>query len=221
MPSPKPLIIGLTGASGSGKTTFLSRLRQAFPDDLLCLISQDNYYRPREEQQQDEQGVHNFDLPQSIDQEAFLQDLQTLLRGEIVERPEYTFNNDLAESKMLRFEPRPIILLEGLFVFYQSKVEDLLDLKIYLHARETTALARRIKRDQIERNYPLEDVLYRYEHHVLPTYERYIKPLRDRADLVINNNQYFDRGLEVLSGYLRQYLALHWQIQYDVQQNHS
>lgn len=203
MQASKPFLLGLTGASGSGKTTFLNKLKEAFSEEELCLISQDNYYRPREEQQKDEQGIHNFDLPESIDQEAFFQDIQKLIQGQTVYRPEYTFNNPLAETRMLSFAPRPIVIVEGLFVFYQSKIEDLLDLRVYLHARDTTALARRIKRDRLERNYPLEDVLYRYENHVLPTFERYIKPLRDRADLVINNNKQFDRGLDVLCGYLK------------------
>ena len=78
----------------------------------------------------------------------------------------------------------------------------MLDVKVFLHAKENLKVIRRIKRDQVERNYPLDDVLYRYEHHVLPTFERYIKPYMDEADLVVNNNQKFDWGLEILTGYL-------------------
>lgn len=196
-------IIGLTGASGSGKTTFLHKLCSAFAPEDICIISQDNYYLPKDQQQADEHGILNFDLPQSIDQESFLADLKKLIAGQVVERPEYTFNNPLAKPKMLRFEPKPIIVLEGLFVFYNTEVEKLIDLKLFLHTKDTTAFARRIKRDRIERNYPLEDVLYRYEHHVLPTYEKYIKPLSDKADLIINNNFHFEKALDVLIGFLK------------------
>lgn len=200
----RPFLVGLTGASGSGKTTFLRHLSDAFSSEQLCIISQDNYYRSREDQVIDEHGVRNFDLPESINREEFFRDIQKLLSGESVLRQEYTFNNPLVTPKILTFEPRPIIILEGIFILHYAEIAELLDLKVFLHAKDTTALSRRIRRDQLERNYPLEDVLYRYEHHVLPTYERYIKPFRDQADIIINNNSRFERGLKVLIGFLKQ-----------------
>lgn len=202
----KPLIVGITGGSGSGKTTFIRKLHERFSREELCILSQDDYYRPREEQYRDEQGIHNFDLPHSIDKKAFVRDVKRLMEGEVVRRQEYTFNNENATPRSLAFEPAPILIVEGLFVFHFKKIRKLLDLKVFLHAKENLKVIRRIKRDQVERNYPIEDVLYRYEHHVLPTFERYIKPYMDEADLVINNNQQFDWGLEVLSGFLQAYL---------------
>ncbi|MCB0568204.1 MAG: uridine kinase [Phaeodactylibacter sp.] len=202
----KPLIVGVTGGSGSGKTTFIRKLHERFTKEELCILSQDDYYRPRDEQYCDEKGIHNFDLPHSIDKKAFVRDVKKLMSGEAVQRQEYTFNNDNATPRFLTFEPAPILLVEGIFVFHFKKIRNLLDLKVFLHAKENLKVIRRIKRDQVERNYPIEDVLYRYEHHVLPTFERYIKPYMDEADLVINNNQKFDWGLEVLSGFLETYL---------------
>ena len=81
-----------------------------------------------------------------------------------------------------------------------------LDLKVFLHAKENLKVIRRIKRDQVERNYPIEDVLYRYQYHVLPTFERYIRPYMEDADLIITNNSSFDKGLAVLTGFVRHYL---------------
>ncbi len=109
----KPYLIGLTGASGSGKTTFLQSLKEEFAAEELCVISQDNYYHPREHQEADSQGVKNFDLPTSIDRDQFFIDIQKLLRNETVTRKEYTFNNAEKEAELLVFEPRPIIILEG------------------------------------------------------------------------------------------------------------
>ena len=202
----KPLIIGITGGSGSGKTTFLKHLRASFLEAELCIISQDDYYRPKELQDLDEEGVVHFDKPKSIFRKEFTNDIKKLIAGETVSRKEYTFNNDIADPKTLIFRPAPIIIVEGLFVFHYKKVRELLDLKIFLHAKENLKVIRRIKRDRVERNYPLDDVLYRYQHHVLPTFEKYIQPYMDQSDLVINNNHNFNMGLQVVEGYLRHFL---------------
>lgn len=202
----QPFLVGITGGSGSGKTSFINRVRADLPPDSLCIISQDDYYRPIEQQKRDENGVVNFDRPKSIDKKAFGRDVQRLINGETVRRPEYTFNNRDLTPRMLTFTPAPIIIVEGLFVFHYKNVNALLDLRVFLQAKENLKVIRRIKRDRVERNYPLEDVLYRYENHVLPTFEKYIRPYVDDADIVINNNHSFDRGIEVLIGYLQMLL---------------
>jgi len=198
----KPFLIGITGGSGSGKTTFIRKLRERFPPDDLCIVSQDDYYLPREAQHTDHRGEKNFDLPKSFDKKAFRRDLELLLNGEPVTRQEYTFNNPEAEPRSLTFQPAPIMIVEGLFVFHYKKIAPLFDLKVFINAKENLKVIRRIYRDQVERNYPIQDVLYKYEHHVLPAYEQYIQPYREDADIIINNNENFDKGLEVLCGFL-------------------
>lgn len=199
----KPFIIGLTGGSGSGKTTFINSIRDEFSDDEICIVSQDDYYLKREFQKKDELGIENFDRPKSINKTEFVADVKRLIKGDVITREEYTFNNKEAIPKILTFEPAPIILVEGIFVFHYKKMRQLFDLKVFLHAKENLKVIRRIKRDRVERNYPLEDVLYRYENHVMPTFEKYILPYLDSADIVINNNEKFDMGLAVMKGFLR------------------
>ena len=199
----KPYIIGISGGSGSGKTTFIKELKERHSTDDVCFLSLDDYYRPREEQWEDAEGVKNFDLPSSIDEKAFVQDVTALLQGETITRKEYVFNNALATPKDLVFCPAPILILEGIFVFHFEEIRNMLDLKVFLHAKENLKVIRRIKRDRVERNYPLEDVLYRYQHHVLPTFEQYIKPYQEEADIVVNNNNHFKNALDVVSGFIR------------------
>jgi uridine kinase len=197
-----PFIIGITGGSGSGKTTFIKRLRSAFSEEQLCIISQDEYYRPREQQRTDEIGIKNFDLPNSIDHDKFIYDLKKIASGQIVTKQEYTFNNEQKKAGTISYLPAPVIVVEGLFVFYNEELRNLMDLRVFIYAKENLKVIRRIKRDQLERNYPLEDVLYRYENHVLPSYEAFIKPFIHEADIVVNNNQNFERGLKVINGFI-------------------
>ncbi len=200
---PQPYIVGITGGSASGKTLFLDKLLNAFDPGQVCLISQDNYYKPRHQQPMDEKGIHNFDTPHSIDFEAYASDIKKIQGGETVERKEYTFNNPNKKSRMLTFEPSPVVVVEGIFVLYYPELANLLDLKVFIDAKDYIKLKRRIVRDKVERGYDLDDVLYRYEKHVMPTYEKYIEPFKHDADLIIPNNRGFDRGLEVIKVFLK------------------
>lgn len=203
MKTAKPYLIGITGGSGSGKTLFLNKLLKKFSDKSITLISQDNYYQPRDQQPIDENGVKNFDVPESIDEESFVRDIRELKKGNKVQLLEYTFNNPKAIPRELEFKPAPIIVIEGLFVMYFQEINELLDLRLFIDAKDHVKLKRRIIRDKIERGYDLEDVLYRYEKHVMPTFYKYLEPLKHEADLVIPNNLHFENALDVLSGFIR------------------
>jgi uridine kinase len=199
----KPYTIGITGGSGSGKTFFLESLSSRFKPDQICLISQDHYYRPIEQQFVDDKGVQNFDLPGSIDREAFLADLRKLKAGQNVLKREYTFNNPVPNPKILEFRAAPILVVEGLFIQYFEEIDQELDLRLFIEAREHIMQGRRILRDQKERGYPLDDVLYRYQYHVMPVYDTLIRPLQQKADLIIPNNHQFATALEVLTTFLK------------------
>jgi uridine kinase len=203
----KTYIIGVTGGSGSGKTSFIRKLKAKFSDEELCIISQDDYYKERNKQLKDENDVRNFDLPTSILSDEMLKDLLRLEKGEEIRRKEYVFNNEKAVPKELVFKSAPIIIVEGLFVFHHRGLREKCDLKLFVEAKDNLKVIRRIKRDRMERNYPLEDVLYRYEHHVLPAFEKFIEPYKEEADLIINNDQDFDIALSVIAGFIRSLLS--------------
>ncbi len=192
----KSLLVGITGGSGSGKTFILDQLKQTLGEKAVCVISQDNYYRPLEEQFIDENGVENFDLPESIDHAAFAQDLIDLKSGKSVRRKEYVFNNKNATPKFLTFNPADIIVAEGLFVFYLQDVFEQLDLKVFIDCDRETMVERRIQRDAVERGYDMNDVMYRYENHVMPAFRSYIEPHKSQADILIENTeQKYHEGL--------------------------
>ena len=196
-------IIGITGGSGSGKSYLIQALRGNFPTDEVAILSQDNYYKRRENQEKDEKGVQNFDLPSSFVMDDFERDFFLLLEGKTVSRPEYTYNNQEATPGVIEIVPAPVLIVEGLFIYSLERIWDTLDLKVFVDASDVIKVKRRILRDRVERNYPLEDVLYRYEHHVLPSYDSYIEPYRSRVDVVINNHASMSGGVDLLSGFIR------------------
>jgi uridine kinase len=198
-----PYIIGITGGSGSGKTRFLNKLLNQFSPEEVCLVSQDNYYKDREEQPVDANDVQNFDLPDSIDFDEYKHDILSLKSGQSVSRLEYTFNNPNSTPKEIVLKPAPVMVVEGIFVLYYQEIADVLDLKVFIEAKDHLKLIRRIIRDDKERGYDLGDVLYRYEHHVMPTYEKYIKPYKLDADIIIPNHTDFSEALDVLSSFIR------------------
>jgi uridine kinase len=203
---PQPYTIGITGGSGSGKTFFIKELSSHFRPEEICLISQDHYYKPLEAQFTDEKGVQNFDLPTSIDKDALAGDILMLKSGRSIVKKEYTFNNPKATPIELEFKPAPILIVEGLFVQYFPEIVKELDLRIFIEARDYVKLTRRIRRDNEERGYDLNDVLYRYENHVMPIYDSLIEPLKHQADLIIPNNNHFEHALHVLVRALKSHL---------------
>jgi uridine kinase len=195
--------IGITGGSGSGKSYLIQALRAKFKTDEVAIISQDNYYKKREEQSQDAKGVQNFDLPTSFVMNDFEHDFVEILEGKTVNRKEYTYNNQEVSPGAVVLKPAPVLIVEGLFIFSLEKVWDALDLKVFVDASDVVKVKRRILRDRVERNYPLEDVLYRYEHHVLPSYHTFIEPYKSRVDVVLNNHDSMVGGVDLLSGFIR------------------
>ncbi len=201
----QPIIIGVTGASGSGKSCLVQEIAKVFSKHQVCMVSQDEYYLERALQKKGLHGYINFDQPSAMDLEAFVGDLYKLKAGHTVERERYRYNNHEGTPTRIQYRSAEIIIVEGLFLC-RDEIRAMIDYLIYLHADEHLRLSRRIHRDLSERNYSLEEILYRYEHHVMPSYTKYIEPMKSQADLVINNNDSFDRGLEVLVGFIESQL---------------
>lgn len=185
----RPFIIGIAGGSGSGKTFFLNSFLHHFKHDEVTLVSQDDYYFPAGEMTQEENKLYNFDLPRTIDHEQFLLDIKKLIKGDVIYKKEYNFNNPLAVTKILEINPAPIIIVEGLFILHFQEIAALLDHRIFVEAEDNVALQRRIKRDGMERGYPEEDVLYKWHNHVVPAYQEFLLPYKPTCDtIVVNNN---------------------------------
>lgn len=189
------MVIGICGGSGSGKTSILKGLAKHYADLKPTVLSLDNYYLPIEQQQKDENGEVNFDLPTALDREKLVTDVTKLIQGETIEQREYTFNH-LKTVNIIKTEPSSLIILEGLFVFYYKELFDLLDYSIFVDVPMTIQLKRRIERDNVARGYDKNAVLYQWNNHVLPCYETYIEPFKKEASIVVMNDRKLSEALD-------------------------
>lgn len=202
----QPVIIGISGGSGSGKTYFLKKLLNHFEVDQISLFSLDNYYLPIDQQKKDKNGIENFDRPESLDLTRMVEDLAKLKSGHDITIEEYNFNFRDKPGRQITIQATPVIIAEGIFALHYKEMRKLLDLKIFIDTPDYLMLKRRILRDAEERGYDIQDVLYRFEHHVMPAYRQFIYPSRHDADMIIPNHDQFDKALHVVTTYITQLL---------------
>jgi len=190
----RSLIIGITGGSGAGKSTLARKVLEHFGADGTVIVTQDSYYKDHSHLPMSERQVGNFDEPAAVELDALARDLELLKRGQAVRKPiyEYATHSRIGSE---RVEPKPLIVVEGLFVLHDEGVAKLLDVAIFVDADEATRVRRRIERDTTERGFTREQVLKRLRETVLPMHEVYVEPTRGRADFVIDGTRELDAQL--------------------------
>lgn len=188
--------IGITGASGSGKTTILKEFYSAFEEYEPSIISLDNYYHPLEKQQLDENGVVNFDLPSAFNMEQFFSDLDQLCNGLEIIVKEYDFNNKKAPFNKVVIKPSKLIFIEGLFVLQNEQLRKQVNYHIYIKADEEISLKRRIERDMNERGISEETIHYQWNNHVRVANEKFLFPYEQDADIVIDNSIHYQEDFQ-------------------------
>ena len=194
--SQQAFIVGLTGGSASGKTTFVRKLQQSYSDNHLAVISIDNYYKPLSKQIKDESGEVNFDRPEAIDFNRLIKDVRKLGRGQSIEIVEYTFNDLSKFPKVINVQAAPIILIEGLFIFNDVKLRRMFDWTLFLDTPAELAKLRRIKRDTAERGMTEELILHQWINHVIPAFEDHLQPFKTMADVIITSDSDYIQSFE-------------------------
>ena len=200
----KPYIIGVCGGTASGKTYFLDRLQMQLPVGTATLISIDDFYKPREEQPVDENNISNFDTPASIHWQGFHAAIAQLHKGEQVKVKKYAFNNPSASEEWMEWNPAKVWIVEGLFCLHDEKLRSMFDMTVFIDPEEHVKVFRRIERDHAERGYDLKYVAYRYLHHVMPAYQKYVKPYRSKAHVIIPNNEDLGPVVELWAAFIKE-----------------
>lgn len=191
-------IIGICGISGSGKTFYLNKLKDDLSEFHITTISFDDYYKPIHFQKKDENGKINFDLPSALNLQKFLEDLENIRNGKPIEIEKYHFNNNFKSKEKIILNPAPIIILEGIFIFHFNEILKVLNYKVFIEADLQTTFERRKNRDIKERGLNEDEVIYQWENHVLPSFQNYILPYKEHADMILHNNNLKDFSIESL-----------------------
>jgi len=180
-----PFILGVAGGTGSGKTTVARAVLGAVGQDRMAFIEQDSYYKDVDWRTESELLHHNFDHPAALDNELLIAHLAALKAGHPIEVPIYDFVRHRRTQRTRRVEPQPVILLEGILIFVEPALRDLLDFKIYVDTDADIRLIRRLGRDMAERGRTVQDVLRQYLETVRPMHLEFVEPSKRWADIII------------------------------------
>lgn len=184
----KPYIIGIAGGSGSGKSTFAARLKEAFPEHV-SLISCDNYYLPHDELTLEERAHLNYDAPEALEFDLMVRHLEELKNGQAALCPVYDFTRHTRSDKVSEIKPLPIILIDGILIFHDQSLRDCMDLKIYVETDADERILRRARRDMVERGRDLDSVIDQYLSTVKPMHNTYVNPTKVFADIILNGGK--------------------------------
>lgn len=182
------IIIGIAGGSGSGKSTFTNRVKKYFGDDVT-VIYHDNYYRRQDGIPFEKRVTVNYDHPDSLETDLLVEHLKQLKAGKTIECPVYDYNQHNRSEEIIKIEPKPVILVEGILLLADERIRDLLDIKVYVEADADERILRRILRDVEERGRDLHGIIDQYLATVKPMHYMYVEPTRAKADIVINSGK--------------------------------
>ena len=200
------IIIGVAGGTGSGKTTVVNNIMDQFSENEVAILSQDSYYRDNSHLPLEQRGDLNFDHPDSIEFSLLIDHLVRLKAGESVEQPSYSYKTCTRSEITTTIFPKPVVIIEGILVLCDSKLRDVLDIKVYVDCDSDIRLSRVIQRDIVERGRDLYQVLERYEETVRPSHLQFIEPSKRFADIIIPEGGKNKVAIQILTHFIKQNL---------------
>lgn len=185
MTNKKPLVIGIAGGSGSGKTTVTKKVFEVFRKHSVVVIEQDYYYKDQSHLPFEKRLETNYDHPFAFDNDLFIQQIEQLLRYEAVETPTYDYSQHTRAQETRLIEPRDVLILEGMLILDDPRIRELMDIKIYVDTDADLRILRRITRDMKERDRSLQSIIDQYVDVVRPMHNQFIEPTKRYADIIV------------------------------------
>ncbi len=181
----KPIIIGVTGGSGGGKTSVSRAILDSFPNARIAMIQHDSYYRDQAHLSFEERIKTNYDHPLAFETDFMIEQLKELLAGRSVDIPIYDYTQHTRSDKTFRQDPQDVIIVEGILVLEDERLRNLMDIKLFVDTDDDIRIIRRIKRDMMERGRSLESIIDQYTSVVKPMYHQFIEPSKRYADIIV------------------------------------
>ena len=199
------LVIGIAGGTGSGKTTLMNNLIKTFREDVT-ILSHDNYYKRHDDLTYEERCKLNYDEPAALETDLMAHHLELLRQGQAIDCPVYDFTQHNRSDKTVRIVPKKVIIVEGILIFENQPLRDLMDIRIFVDTDADVRLCRRIARDVRDRGRSLESVLSQYQETVKPMHEMYVEPSKKYANIIVPEGGKNLVALDMITGRIRRHL---------------
>ena len=201
------LIIGISGGTGSGKTTVANRILESVSASEVVFIQQDSYYRNINDLPLDYRNIANFDHPDALDNDLLVNHVRRLKAGEAVELPLYDFRTHTRLNETRHVESKPIVIVEGILIFADARLLEQMDIKVFVDTPDDIRFIRRLRRDLAERGRTVESVIEQYVVTVRPMHMQFVEPSKRHADVIIPEGGHNLVSIDLLSGKIRERLA--------------
>ena len=201
------MIIGISGGTGSGKTTVANRILESVSAQDVAFIQQDSYYRNLKDLPLDYRQAVNFDHPDALDNDLLVHHIRKLKTGGSVELPIYDFKTDTRSHETLLIEPKPIVIIEGILIFSDARLLEQMDIKIFVDTPDDIRFIRRLRRDVAERGRTVDSVIEQYLATVRPMHMQFVEPSKRYADIIIPEGGHNLVSIDLISGKIRERLA--------------
>ncbi len=203
----RPIIVGVTGGSGSGKTTVSNAVYNQLAGKSIMIMQQDTYYNDQASMSMEERKAVNYDHPLAFDTDRLISDLKKLLNYEAIDMPVYNYAEFTRSKETIRVEPQDVIILEGILILDDERLRDLMDIKVFVDTDDDIRIIRRIKRDMQERGRSLQSVIDQYLATVKPMYHQFVEPTKRYADIIVPEGGENTVAIDLLTTKIRDILT--------------